>query len=80
MQSEATNRGYSFDLNKIGQFQPVDLISVTSGQIEFEKQHLLAKLSVRNPLVFLQFNQIVSIESHPLFAMVTGDVELWERR
>ena len=78
--TEAQNRGYSFNLSKIGVTQPLAPVPVNSGQIEFERRHLLSKLSVRSPSFYSQFSLISSPETHPLFEIITGGVEPWERR
>ena len=44
---EATSRGYDFDRRKIGPIRAVPRISLPSGQLRHEWQHLLRKLSVR---------------------------------
>src|ERR1700704_4008291 len=46
--SEAAARGYAFDKRKIGPLRSVHAISTTTGQILYEWQHLLGKLSVRS--------------------------------
>ena len=46
--SEAAARGYAFDKQKIGPLRPVHSISTTAGQISYEWQHLLRKLSMRS--------------------------------
>ena len=76
---ESLSRGYSFDQSKIGHFEPVDRIDVTSGQVGFEWQHLLGKLSVRNPLIHEKLHNISDPECHPLFRTIGGGVEQWER-
>src|SRR5687767_5963836 len=47
--SEALQRGYSFDARKVGPARTRATISVSSGQVEYEWEHLLRKLAVRNP-------------------------------
>src|SRR5580765_515734 len=41
---EAVSRGYSFDRNKIGRVRTPVALTVTTGQIAYEWQHLLLKL------------------------------------
>jgi len=76
---EASSRGYSFDRGKIVHFEIVDPIEATTGQIGFEWQHLLSKLLARSPLVYEKMHKIVDPECHPLFRMIDGEVEEWER-
>lgn len=74
---EATRRGYVFDRNKIDwNFQPAKM-PVTSGQIQYETRHLLKKLQLREPeRVFALLTE--SLELHPLFRLIDGDIEPWE--
>ena len=78
--AEAQYRGYSFNLSKVGSVESISLIRVTSGQIKFEKRHLLSKLAGRSPSFYSQFSVVTSPEIHPLFESISGDIELWERQ
>lgn len=71
---EADRRGYRFDRGRILQAGEVPAISVTDGQLAFEWQHLQRKLEQRSP-------ELVggSPRPHPLFVVVSGPVEVWER-
>lgn len=94
---EADSRSYKFDRSRValsvGEAQSLlatgSKISVQSGQVKYEFEHLLRKLSVRNP------DQVSEIESvydslkwdasdaenqmvHSLFVVVPGGVESWE--
>jgi hypothetical protein len=79
---EAKNRGYSFDSNKIS---TVDIltsqISITKGQLEFEFNHLCTKLINRDKekYEFLAKCELSKITPHPLFFVVVGDIEEWEK-
>jgi hypothetical protein len=79
LHSEATSRGYSFDRTKIGPVRPVPLISVTSGQIDYEWDHLLHKLAVRSPALFVRWRDLGIPVCHPLFHSRPGPVASWER-
>jgi len=76
---EAVKRGYSFDKNKVGTNFKKYKITVTIGQLEFEKQHLLKKLMIRDILKFNELKQIQSPEVNPLFIVINGDIEEWEK-
>ena len=76
---EATLRGYSFDRTKIGRLREVERIRVTRGQLEFEWQHLLAKVAQRNPGHYRTLRLIRTPRCHPLVRLRAGDVEAWER-
>jgi hypothetical protein len=75
---EAQRRGYAFDETKIGEGRGVESIPVTSGQLAFEQQHLLEKLRKRAPDKVEQL-MAKSLLCHPLFALMEGEVENWEK-
>lgn len=78
---EANRRGYSFDSSKIQNKIPKNSkkkLKVTTGQIEYEKKHLLKKLKVRDITFYHQFRKTTEIVLHPLFREVTGEIEDWE--
>jgi hypothetical protein len=77
--SEATARGYAFDQRKIGPLRMVHSISVTTGQISYEWQHLLRKMSVRSRELHRRWRTVRVPQCHPLFAPVPGLIEPWER-
>jgi hypothetical protein len=77
--NEALTRGYSFDRSKIGRARIQVPVFVTAGQVEYEWQHLLQKLAVRNPGLFKQWRAISRPECHPLFRVQPGPIESWER-
>ena len=78
--AEAVLRGYSFDKSKVRPVRPVRSISVTMGQVSYEWQHLLKKLSKRSPSLHRQWIAVLSPECHPLFRSRPGPLEPWERR
>ena len=53
--AEAVERGYSFDSAKVGTARTSARIPVTEGQIAFEWEHLLRKLSLRSPARYRQW-------------------------
>jgi hypothetical protein len=76
---EATRRHYTFDATRIvGGRQPF-AISVTRGQLAFEWSHLKAKVRQRDPEHFLRIRRR-RVQPHPLFRVVAGGIEDWERR
>ena len=77
--SEAGLRGYSFDRSKIGPVRTVELIVVTRGQLGYEWDHLLGKLSVRSPRLFARLRAQGDPACHPLFRPRPGPVASWER-
>ena len=75
---EASRRNYSFNRGKINwDYEPITL-PVTRGQIDYEYRHLLNKLRVRDKSRLEEFSRLISIESHPLFEVIEGEVEKWE--
>ena len=76
---EADRRGYSFDRSKVGPVRAVPRISVTKGQLHHEWQHLLGKLSTRNPALHEQWRGVTEPAHHPLFRTRPGPIASWER-
>lgn len=76
---EAVARGYCFDRAKIGPVRVKTPMCVTSGQVAYERQHLLRKLAVRNPVLRKQWQFEDALECHPLFQVCQGPIESWER-
>lgn len=76
---EAQVRGYTFDKSKIGRARKTVSLIVTTGQVEYEWQHLLAKLKVRNSSLYREWRSTKVPEVHPIFTVRAGDVEQWER-
>ncbi|MEE6187464.1 hypothetical protein PIECOFPK_00597 [Mycovorax composti] len=75
---EATRRGYTFDKEKIDWNFSSSLMKVTSGQLQYEKEHLLRKLNVRDPQRSDLVKAISKIDPHPMFKVVKGGIEAWE--
>ena len=57
---------------------PVTRIPVTTGQLDYEWQHLLRKLRERSPHDASRIENL-SPTAHPLFHVVPGSLEDWER-
>lgn len=76
---DAARRGYSFDRAKVGGAAPVACIPVTTGQLAFERDHLQCKLQGRCPAAAGRLRSSVALDHHPLFTLVEGPVESWER-
>lgn len=77
--AEACSRGYAFDEGKIGPLRVVEPIAVTRGQIEYEWQHLLAKLAQRSPAHHHRWRLVRMPECHPIIRRRPGRIETWER-
>jgi hypothetical protein len=77
---EGLRRGYDFNLGKIVRYDPgLPRVPVTSGQVRYEFQHLLGKLRARDPARYETLKGEAEVKVHPLFYVVEGDVEPWER-
>ncbi|WME24223.1 pyrimidine dimer DNA glycosylase/endonuclease V [Brachybacterium sp. GU-2] len=57
----------------------VPRIRVTSGQLDLEWRHLLHKLEERSPERWERASALEGPTAHPLFEVVPGPVESWER-
>ena len=75
---EAVARGYSFDRQKILGEPSRRRIVATRGQLDYEWQHLLKKLKIRDRKRFDEFGSVKVPEPHPLFRIVPGEIESWE--
>ncbi|MBF0696149.1 pyrimidine dimer DNA glycosylase/endonuclease V [Actinomyces bowdenii] len=79
LREEAVGRGYRFDPARIDlpleECRGVGL-RVTSGQMGLEAEHLRAKLEARAPE---RLPLPGRLEPHPLFTVVPGAIEPWER-
>lgn len=82
--AEADVRGYSFDSSKIkGKLSPIKL-TVTKEQLEYEFKHLCRKVMKRDKDWFIkikgqEFRDNYHIKAHPLFKVIDGNVESWEK-
>jgi hypothetical protein len=75
---ESLRRGYHFDEKKIGGVVPLEPLTVTEGQLEYEWRHLLAKLNTRDPHRHQQHESIKRPLPHPLFRVIRGGIASWE--
>lgn len=78
---EAEERGYNYKREKLQQRDGTLSLTVTTGQIVFEYSHLASKLISRAPQDYkrLQLASYPYPESHPMFTMVEGEIESWEK-
>lgn len=76
--TEASRRNYNFDREKIDwDFKPT-ILTVTQGQMEYEKNHLLKKLQTRDLEKFKEIKVSNIFNAHPLFEIAEGEIEEWE--
>ncbi|QCB92641.1 pyrimidine dimer DNA glycosylase/endonuclease V [Cellulomonas shaoxiangyii] len=84
LRDEATRRGYRYDAARVhlpddARTRGTARLPVTSGQLELEWRHLLTKLAGRSPDRHRWVAAVGRPSPHPLFVVVPGDVEPWER-
>ncbi len=75
---ESLRRGYNFNKDKIDRPFSHSKIPVSKGQMQYEKNHLLKKLEIRDQEKYDQLLQQTEMEAHPLFIVVEGETEEWE--
>jgi hypothetical protein len=49
------------------------------GQLDFERTHVLKKLEARSYIDFERLRNIQNPDHHPLFHVVSGEIEDWEK-
>ncbi|HEY3862638.1 MAG TPA: pyrimidine dimer DNA glycosylase/endonuclease V [Verrucomicrobiae bacterium] len=76
---EAGRREYNFDASKISSRKLRGHMHETEGQLQFEWNHLRAKLRARAPGAWRQFKDVAAPEPHPLFCIKPGPVREWEK-
>ena len=76
--NEASNRNYKFDKQKINWGYKKNKVTVTFGQLNFEVKHLLSKLKTRDSNKHKELINLQTIDIHPLFEIIDGEIEDWE--
>ncbi len=76
---EANHRKYNFDKEKVEKVRFCKRIPVNNEQIKYEFQHLLAKLGKRDLEKFDSIKYIEDVEVNPIFEIVDGKIETWEK-
>lgn len=74
---EADARGYTFDRTKLLPYKQCASLPLTTGQLAYEWQHLLAKAEVRD----VRHHTIIITQDarqHSLFNLTDGEIEAWE--
>ena len=77
--NEAIQRNYNFDAAKIARGRVRKKMFVTSGQLEFELDHLLRKLWKRDRSRYRELKWVSTPQAHPIFIITAGHVAEWER-
>jgi Pyrimidine dimer DNA glycosylase len=75
---EANRRGYHFNKEKIDWDFKSGFVSVTTGQLAYERKHLLNKLKQRDKELYEAYKPIETFDPHPMFMLVPGKIEDWE--
>jgi hypothetical protein len=76
---ESVKRGFHFDEGKLGPKVSCHKIPVTQGQLQYELNHLRAKLRSRDTAKYKEISALNQPKPHPLFKVVVGDIEPWEK-
>lgn len=82
---ESVARGYRFDEGRIASRSPrlAGEIEVAFGQLRFEVRHLADKVAARAPewhrAVVAPLSPGLEVDPHPIFSVVPGGVEDWEK-
>jgi hypothetical protein len=79
---ESRRRGYNYDCSKIDEPQEsVEAMPITDGQLVYELKILMDRLEARAPDRFEQLKSMnIGVPlPNPVFRVVEGDVESWEK-
>jgi hypothetical protein len=76
---ESLTRGYHFNKDKFNDYHEPGTLTVTRTQIEYETKHLLKKLKTRDIERYHRLLKETNIEPHPLFKIIDGEIEEWEK-
>ena len=85
---EAERRGFNFDSSKLesSSFSYKPPINVTNQQLKYELLHLYNKIKIRSKDINLinkvrnVINNSNNLKCLPLFNIIEGDIEYWEKR
>jgi hypothetical protein len=76
---EAESRSYAFGRSKLGRVRARVRIAATTGQLEYERRHLRRKLRARSRVVYNRCGSPRRPRASPVFRVVPGPVQSWER-
>jgi hypothetical protein len=77
--AEATQRGYHFDISKIGSVRARGQVFETRGQLLYEWRHLQRKLKLRDAKKHKEVRATKIPAPHPLFRIRPGKIRDWEK-
>jgi len=75
---ESKNRWYVFWSNKIEYVELIWIIEVTDWQLNYEKEHLFKKLSLRDINKANLIKDLERVTSNPIFRIINWNIESWE--
>jgi len=75
---ESVNRNYNFNKQKINWNFKKSRLTVSTGQLSYEVNHLLIKLKTRDLNKYKELKTRSTFDIHPIFTLVNGDIEQWE--
>ena len=76
---ESVRRGYAFAARKVSPARGSGAIAVTRGQVGHEWSHLMTKPALRDPESHIRLRGVKRPLPHPIFRVVPGGVETWEK-
>jgi hypothetical protein len=76
---ESCDRGYCFNRKKFGNRFRKAKINVKKGQIDYEFKILKKRLKIRAKDKYKELLKVKKIEPNPLFRIVKGKIEAWEK-
>jgi len=77
---ESQKRNYKFKKKYSIQFSNFPILTVTRDQINYEFSHLKKKLAIRNLEAYIKITKLKVVEPHPLFTIIPGKIESWEKQ
>jgi Pyrimidine dimer DNA glycosylase len=84
--NEGHKRGYKFNARHLDPYLELydvnftGAIQVTEGQFGYEIEHFMRKLAIREPIRYTNYLNEPKFSPHPIFTIVDGDIESWEKR
>ncbi len=76
--AHSLERGYNFNKDKFCKNICPVTMEVSDKQLAYEFEHLLRKLFVRDRQRFEELKSIRTIEPHPMFQVISGEIASWE--
>jgi hypothetical protein len=76
---KATRSGFAFNYEKIRECFFESRITITTRQLAYKFDLLKINLRARDRVQYLQIARINGPLPHPIFRVVKGDIETWER-